>query len=202
MNRGRFFVLDGVDGCGKSTQAERLARSLEAGGVKVHHVREPGSTVVGEAVRSLVLSRAGAIESDVEALLFVAARRQLLCEVVEPALARGEHVVCERFHPSTFAYQAVAGDVGEERVLDLLSAWAGRPVPDLILILDLSPELASERRGPASDRMEDKGEAFLAQVVRGYRSYVVRAQSALLVDAAPDADTVAASILAEVQRVL
>lgn len=199
----RFIVLDGVDGCGKTTQARLLARWLaEESSREVLHLREPGSTAVGEALRELLLSRGHAIEPDVEALLFAAARRQLLAEVIAPALARGLHVVCERFHASTFSYQGVAGGVGEERVLELLAGWAGTPRPHLVVVLDLAPELARERRGAARDRMEDKGEAFLRDVVRGYRSFVERAPNAVLVDAATDVDSVADAVLEEVRRVL
>ena len=112
------MVLDGIDGCGKSTQARLLVTALEErwdGGVL--HVREPGSTAVGEALRELLLFRDLELGAEVEALLFTAARRQMLDEVVEPALAAGRAVVCERFHPSTYAYQAVAGGLQEDAVL-------------------------------------------------------------------------------------
>ena len=108
--RGCFVVIDGVDGCGKTTQAGRLCRALaEAGRPEPLHLREPGSTRLGETLREILLGSEHAISPKVQSLLFAAARRQTLEELVEPALAAGRDVVCERFHPSTFAYQAVAG---------------------------------------------------------------------------------------------
>ena len=153
--RGLFLVVDGVDGCGKTTQARRLAAALE---VPPHlHLREPGSTVLGERLRSLLLSRELEIEPAVETLLFAAARRQMLDELVAPALARGETVVCERFHPSTYAYQSVAGDLDEDRVLELLHGWAGEPRPDLILLLDVDVDAAAERRGKRPTASRTRG---------------------------------------------
>ena len=102
--RARFIVLDGVDGCGKSTQARRLVEHLsKVRGVEALHLREPGSTRVGERIRELLLSHDHDLDPGVELLLFAAARRQTLRELVAPALAQGRDVVCERFHASTFA---------------------------------------------------------------------------------------------------
>jgi dTMP kinase len=201
--RGRFLVLDGIDGCGKSTQAGLLSRSLSArSGAKIQHLREPGSTALGEGLRELLLARELAISPRAETLLFTAARAQMLEELVEPALARGEHVVCERFHPSTFAYQAVAGGLSEDEVLALLSTWAGAPPPDLVLWLDLPLELALARRGAASDRIERRDLEFQRAVARGYARYAERSRGVVRVDASGAEETVAAAVLQEVARVL
>jgi dTMP kinase len=203
QDRGRFIVLDGVDGCGKSTQAAELARALENERARrVLHVREPGSTALGEALRGLLLERGSELSPAVEALLLVAARRQLLDERVGPALARGEDVVCERFHPSTYAYQAVAGGLPEEQVLALLTTWAGDPAPDLVVLLDLPPERAAARRGAPTDRIEDRGPAFQARVAEGYRRYAARTRRVAVVAADGERAQVAARVLAEVRRVL
>jgi dTMP kinase len=172
--RGRFVVLEGVDGSGKSTQAGLLARALEARGRRVLHVREPGSTPLGEKLRALVLDRAHAPSAAVEALILTAARRALLDELVAPALADGRDVVCERFHPSTYAYQGVAGGLTGERVMALLEAWAGAPAPDLIAILALDPRAAALRRGAPRDRIEDRGAEHAAAVARGYEEFAAR----------------------------
>jgi dTMP kinase len=201
--RGLFVVLDGIDGSGKSTQAARLARALEAEtGARSHHLREPGSTALGEKLRELLLSREHSPGPRVEALLFAAARAQMLEEVVEPALARGEHVVCERFHPSTFAYQAVAGGLDEELVLGLLRGFAGAPAPDLVLLLDVPARAAAARRGGASDRIEDKGAAFQERVAEGYRRYAERVGGCVVLRADRTEDEVACDILGEVRRAL
>jgi dTMP kinase len=197
---GRFLVLDGVDGCGKTTQAERLVRALEReSGRRPLHLREPGSTPVGEKLRAILLGRDGALSPAVEVLLFAAARRAMLDERVAPALAAGSDVVCERFHPSTFAYQAVAGGVDEELVLELLARWSGSPAPDLVIVLDLDAEEAARRRGAPGDRIEDKGLAFQRRVAEGYRRYARGRDGTLLVDARGSADEVERRILSAVR---
>jgi dTMP kinase len=200
--RGRFIVLDGIDGCGKSTQARQLAEALRRGGRETLHLREPGSTKLGEALRGLLLERGGEISPAVEALLFATARRQMLDEVVEPALARGAHVVVERFHPSTFAYQGVAGGLGEEAVVELLDRFAGSPRPDRVILLELSPEIAAKRvSGRGKDRIEDKGLEFQRRVAEGFRRYARRyAESVSVVDAGLPEGEVHERVLAEVHR--
>lgn len=199
-------MLDGIDGCGKSTQAETLVAWLRergpGGAGEVLHLREPGSTPLGESLRGMLLSRGLDPTPAVESLLFVAARRQMLDEVVAPALARGAQVVCERFHGSTFAYQAAGGGVPEGLLLDLMRAWAGAPEPDLTLWLDLDVERALARRGPASDRIEDKGAAYQRAVAEGFRRYAQDSPRVVRVDANGDRDQVTAAVRREVERVL
>jgi dTMP kinase len=198
--RGRFFVLDGVDGCGKSTQAralcERLARVRPQPPL---HLREPGSTPAGERIREVVLDSKLALGAASQALLLAAARRQTLDELVTPALLQGRDVVCERFHPSTFAYQGIAGELGGELVLELLSAWAGRPEPDLVLLLDLPLERALERRA-GGDRFESEDEAFQRRVSDGYRMYAEGVAGTVVVPADGDVERVAERVWKEVQR--
>ncbi len=199
--RGLFIVLDGVDGCGKSTQARRLVEALgEAGGVEPVHVREPGSTPAGERIRTVLLSREHDLDPGVEALLLAAARRQMLRERVAPALAQGRDVVCERFHPSTFAYQGVAGELGGRKVLELLVGWANEPAPDVVIVIATSPETAARRSSGPRDRIEDKGVGFQRRVFDGYDRYAERMPQTVVVDGEGSPDEVAASILKEVRR--
>lgn len=198
--RGRFFVLDGLDGCGKSTQAVRLAQALEgATGRAVLHLREPGSTAAGERIRTLLLDPEPALAPAAQALLFAAARRQMLEERVAPALEQGRDVVCERFHPSTVSYQGAALGVGEERVLELLLGWANEPAPDLTLVLDLEPETARQRRG-ARDRFEAREEDFHRRVAEAYRRCARTMARVSLLSADGSPDEVAARIWREVER--
>jgi dTMP kinase len=204
--RGRFLVLDGIDGCGKSTQAELLVSALaRLGALAPLHLREPGSTAAGERVRALLLDPEIELGPAAEALLLAAARRQMLDELVRPALAAGRDVVCERFHPSTFAYQAVAGGLDEERVLELLEAWAGDPSPDLVVLLELDlDEAAARRAGAPADRIEARGRAFQERVAAGYRRWAARAAKSgarvAVVAAAGTPDEVARRVRAEVER--
>lgn len=198
--RGRFLVLDGLDGCGKSTQAARLVEALaRRDGPPPLHLREPGSTAAGERIRALLLDPEPALTPATQALLFAAARRQLLDECVAPALADGRDVVCERFHASTVAYQGAALGLGEERVLALLVEWAGTPAPDRYLILDLEPGQAHGRRG-RSDRFESADGAFHARVAESYRRYAARVPGAVLVDARGTVEEVATRVWREVQH--
>ena len=200
--RGRFIVLDGIDGCGKTTQARRLVERLaHEGGAEPLHLREPGSTPVGEGLRALLLSREHALDPGTEALMLAASRRALLLDLVAPALEQGRDVVCERFHPSTFAYQAEAGGLDGDAVLELLRTWAGRPEPDLVVVIDADPRTAAARRGAATDRIEDKGLSFQERVARGYRRYAERVPGTVVVDGGRSADAVAEEIAREVSRV-
>jgi dTMP kinase len=196
---GRFIVLDGVDGCGKSTQAKRLVHTLRTEGeVEVQHLREPGSTTLGEGLRELLLSREQDMGPEVESLLFCAARRQMLDLLVRPALQAGQWVVCERFHPSTLAYQGGAGGVPTETLSLLLEGWSGDPKPDLVLILDLAPAAAKQRRGESADRIEDKGQGFQEEVARAMLHYAQTHPAAELVQGEGSADDVAARIMTHV----
>ena len=163
-------------------------------------MREPGSTPAGERIRAVLLAREIQLGAPAETLLFAAARRQTLDELVGPALAAGRDVVCDRFHPSTFAYQAVAGGLDEDRVLALLHEWAGEPAPDLVVLLDVDVETAAARRGPGRDRIEDRGLQFQRAVAAGYRRYAERVPGVVVVDGRGAVEEVAGRVLAEVRR--
>jgi dTMP kinase len=126
----------------------------------------------------------------------------MLEEVVSPALARGANVVVERFHPSTFAYQGVAGGLGEDAVIELLERFAGSPRPDRVILLDLAPDIAAKRTsGRGKDRIEDKGLDFQRRVAEGFRRYARRyAGGVSVVDAGLPESEVHERVLAEVLR--
>jgi dTMP kinase len=162
------MVLEGGEGCGKSTQAALLASRI---GAVV--TREPGGTETGERLRALILDPGlPPLAVRAETLMLLAARAQHVVEVVEPALASGRDVVCDRFSGSTLAYQGHGRglDVAE---LEKLSAWAaGGLRPDRVVLLEVTPEVAAARigrRGPA-DRMEGEGAAFFSRVAEGFRA--------------------------------
>jgi len=200
--RGRFIVLEGADGCGKSTQARRLAGELEAAGHDVIHVRDPGSTRLAEAVRRLLLDpETGVVSVRAETLLYMAARAQLAEEVVVPALGRGAIVVCERWTLSTEVYQGLAGGLGVEPVRRLAQLAEGGAAPDVTLVLDVDLGVGLSRLTGDPDRMEAKGGAFHAEVVRGYRELAAAGpQRHLLPSGTPD--EVAASVWREVDALV
>lgn len=196
-------ILDGVDGCGKSTQARMLVARLEQDGRKALHLREPGSTAVGEALRRVLLESTEDLSAEVEVLLFAAARAQLIKNLVTPALERGEVVVCERGNASTFAYQGVAGELGGGHVLALLETWAPPVEARVEVVLEVDPREAAERRsGETEDRIEAKGLAFQERVAAGYQQYTERVACARLVDARGSEDEVFERVWSEVNRVL
>ena len=165
---GRFVTFEGIDGAGKTSHLEALAGRLRACGHEVVLTREPGGSALAEALRGLMLGMA--MDALTETLLVFAARRDHLRLSIEPALARGATVLCDRFTDATFAYQGAARGVGLDR-LALLEGWVqeGRQ-PDLTLWFDVPPAVAAARRAAtrAPDRFEREDEAFFARVRAGY----------------------------------
>jgi dTMP kinase len=202
--RGVFLVLEGLDGCGKTTQAGRLAARLETLGRDVVHTREPGGTAAGERIRAMLLDPAlGEVDPVAEALLYQAARAQLAAEVIRPALARGAVVVCERWHYSTSAYQGAAGGAGLAAVEATSRVATGGLDPDRAVLLDV-PEGESDRRlSRPRDRIESRGKAYRAKVARAFRE-LFRADPMRLrvVPAAGTPDEVEARVWEAVRDVL
>ncbi|WP_370566977.1 MULTISPECIES: dTMP kinase [unclassified Leucobacter] len=168
---GRFITLEGGDGAGKTTQAELLEAWLRARGHEVVRTREPGGTSLGRQLRELLLHGDEPIDPRAEALLYAADRAQHVAQVVRPALARGAIVVQDRYIDSSLAYQG-AGRVLEVDDVRRLSAWASDSLqPDLTVLLDVSPELAVERRakaGGVADRLEREANDFHTAVREGF----------------------------------
>ncbi len=190
---GRFIVLEGGEGCGKSTQVELLARDLDA-----LATRQPGGTELGSRLRALLLSAVddpSPVDERAEALLMAADRAQHVAQVVRPALDAGRHVVCDRYTPSTIAYQ------GHGRGLDVdwlerLAAWAARDLrPDLVVLLEVPADLAASRRGEVSDRIEAAGDEFHRRVVESYRAQAARESTGwAVVDGSGEVDEVHAAV--------
>jgi dTMP kinase len=167
--RGKFITFEGIDGAGKSSHVEWLAELLRQKGMTVHVTREPGGTELGEKLRELLLNMSMDLET--ETLLMFAARREHLAELIEPALAKGEWVICDRFSDATYAYQG--GGRGLERhKLQQLEQWVhGHLQPDLTLLFDLPLDVARERIALASrvlDRFEQERADFHERVRQAY----------------------------------
>jgi dTMP kinase len=190
--------MEGIDGCGKSTQARLLAERI--GAVLTF---EPGSTGLGMALRTLLLGRDQApISERAEALLMAADRAQHVAEVVAPALAEGQWVVTDRFSASTLAYQGYGRGL-DRSDLDRLVAWATTGLtPDLTILVELSPELCAQRRlGSHQDRFEAQGLAFQERVAVGYQHLAAESPEAwLVVDGAAPVDEVAAKVWSGIEE--
>lgn len=202
---GRFITVEGIDGCGKSTQARLLAEDLERAGYDVLALREPGGVAISEKIRALLLDPTNAeMSATCELLLYEAARAQLVHEVVAPALAEGRVVVCDRFYDSTTAYQGYAGGVPLDAVTRANELAVGACAPDLTLVFDIDPALAAERTvSRTQDRMEAKGIAYQQRVAEGFRAIAAAEPTRVrLIDAARDIDTIHADVKAAVQAVL
>jgi dTMP kinase len=170
MMRGKFITLEGIDGAGKSTHVAWLADFFRQRGIAARVTREPGGTGLGEQLRQVLLDPKSAMHAETEAMLMFAARREHLDKVIEPALAAGEWVVCDRFTDATFAYQGGGRGVDWQRLLQL-EQWVQRGLqPDLTLLLDLAPGLGRQRaRGARSaDRFEQERDDFYGRVREAY----------------------------------
>jgi dTMP kinase len=201
--RGRFITFEGIDGAGKSTHIEAVAEVLRERGEKLLLTREPGGTPLAERLRELFLHEP--MDALTETLLVFAARRDHLHTRIEPALADGITVLCDRFTDATFAYQGAGRgfDLGQ---LATLEQWVQQGTqPDLTLWFDVPPAVAAERRSSARqpDRMEREAEAFFERVRSGYAARCAAAQQRIVrIDADAPMGEVRAQVLEAVGRVL
>jgi dTMP kinase len=198
--QGRFLVIDGPDGAGKSTQVARLADALRARGLDVTTVRDPGGTAIGDRIRQILLDPAcGEMAVECETMLYMASRAQLVAEIVRPALAAGHCVISDRYITSTVAYQG-AGGADPAAVRAVGEVAVGGLWPDLTVLLDLPAEAGLARLIGERDRMESKDldfhrrvrEMFLRQADEHRRRFSV-------VDAAASAGQVAGHVLGAVE---
>ena len=200
--------MEGPDGAGKTTQAEALAAHLRGRGLDVVLTREPGGTWLGERVREILLARTGsaiAVDPLTDAFLFDAARRQLIVEVVRPALAAGRTVLCARFADSTLAYQGYGAGVPLDRLRALEAAATDGLVPDLTLLLDLPVEAGLARKAPGDvTRFEaDFDLAFHRRVRDGFLALAAAApERFVVVDATRSPQEVATALRKAVDRLV
>jgi dTMP kinase len=201
---GVYVQLDGPDGCGKSSQAAALVAWLQAAGRDALHVREPGSTPVGEALRALLLAPStGELLPLTEALLFSAARAELIARHVAPAIARGAVVVAERGYLSTLVYQALAALPGldVDMVLELTRQVHGAHLPDVVFVLDVPAAIARQRRvARADDRIEARPADYHERVRVGFLQAAALEPRARVLDAARPFDVVQTDLRAAMAR--
>ncbi len=195
--RGKFITFEGLDGCGKSTQMEKLAATLRERGVDVVTTREPGGTEIGERIRAVLLnSRTAGLDPRAEMALMFASRAQLITEMIAPALESGQWVLCDRFTDSTEAYQGAGRQLGSDAVLQLHKSLCGGLWPDLTILMDcdVSSSVGRARRrnraatneSPDENRFEKESYAFFTRVRNAFLEIAKREpQRVVLVDARP-----------------
>jgi len=203
---GRFIVLEGGEGSGKSTQVGMLASWLRSQGREVTVAREPGTTPLGERIRSTVLGKAELeVPARSELFLMLAARAAFVDQVVTPALRRGEVVISDRFEMSTFAYQGAGRGLPLDEVRSINSFATGGCRPDLTLLLDVDPGEGARRQGrqgKSPDRLEAEAADFHERVRAGYRALAAEDPAAIIVPADPPAAEVHRMIREAVEAIL
>lgn len=206
MRKGKFITFEGIDGCGKSTQIKIAEKYLNDMGYETMIVREPGGTVVGEKIRTILLDKKNdSMVSMTELLLYEAARAQIVEEKIIPALEAGVMVICDRFYDSTAAYQGYARGLGTELVETLNDIAAKDAAPDITFLLDLTPEQALERRkarGEDEDRLEAMGTSFQAKVREGYLLWAGSHPRIRTIDASVSVDQIKDEVISCLSAIL
>ena len=205
--RGRFLVMEGIDGCGKTTQMQRLAEWLPGSGLmpsgaQLVQTREPGGTPLGQALRQLLLHPPEAVVPGpvAELLLYAADRAQHVDQVIRPALERGDWVLSDRFAGSTLAYQGYGRELNRELIVQLEQIATTGLQPDATFLLDLPLAVSQSRRADqANDRIEAAGQAFLERVSEGFR-VLAAGRDWWCIDADQVPDAVTAQIRDRLQR--
>lgn len=208
--QGKFITFEGPEGGGKSTHAKELAEALRAEGKTVLETREPGGTRLAELIRGLVREeREDPPVTRAEVLLFLASRAQVVANVIRPALARGEWVVCDRFSDSTFAYQGYGRGIDVALLKDLNEFATEGLTPDLTILLDVPPEVSrvrlAERQSAtatSADRIESAGELFHRRLRDGFLELARREPGRFVViDSSGPRESVSREIMDAVQRI-
>ena len=205
--RGRFLVMEGIDGCGKTTQMQRLAEWLPSSGLmpagaQLVQTREPGGTPLGQALRQLLLHPPEAVAPGpvAELLLYAADRAQHVDQVIRPSLERGDWVLSDRFAGSTLAYQGYGRELNRELIVQLEQIATTGLQPDATFLLDLPLAVSQSRRADqANDRIEAAGQAFLERVSEGFR-VLAAGRGWWCIDADQARDAVTAQIRDRLQR--
>jgi len=194
---GCFITFEGTEGCGKSTHIKKLASRLKAEGRTVRTLREPGGTESGESIRHLLKHGPEELTAEAELLLMNASRAQLVRELIRPAIAAGEVVLCDRFYDSTTVYQGTGRGLDAAQVQNVIEFAAGETRPDLTLLLQIPLKISEERRArrAETDRFEQADRAFFERIEAGYTALAAAEPDRIrVIQADQSLDSVAATI--------
>jgi dTMP kinase len=201
MARGLFFSLDGLDGCGKSTQGRLLAEHLRTNGLRVTTCADPGGTVLGAQLRAILLHHRHEITPACEAFLFMASRAQLVHEVIRPALRDKQIVIADRYVLANVVYQGYGGGFDPDQLWQVGKLSTGGIEPDLTLVLDLPVEAAAARRTGPADRFESRSPDFHSRVRSGFLREAMRHPDRMcVINADQPPDAVFQAICREVEK--
>lgn len=206
MKRGFFITLEGNDGAGKTTIAKKVVDSLNENGYEAIYTREPGGSAIAEQIRKVLLDSSNSqMDPMCEAMLYAAARRQHLVDVVEPALKEGKIVICDRFIDSSLAYQGVARNLGFENIYALNGYAIQNRMPDRTIFLDIDVETGKQRMGLREDnnRIDREAELFHQAVRKGYDLAIERfPKRIVVVNAERSIEQVMADTMEEITKVI
>lgn len=208
MTRGKFIAFEGGEGAGKSTQARLLAAALEQRGIACVVTREPGGTPGAEAIRALLLGTEGeGWNPRAEALLFAAARSDHVERLIKPAMAAGKWVICDRYVDSSRAYQGGGLGLSDAEVMELHRIGSGGLLPDVTLLIEVSPDVARQRAAArdvdGADRIGGRDEAFHAKVAAAFSRFADAEQARFArIDGNSDAETVNRAVMAALAQEL
>lgn len=203
MPKGLFVSMDGLDGCGKSTQVRNLADRLSDLGFKLTTCVDPGGTEIGKTLREILLHHKSHIATRCEALLFMASRAQLVDQVILPALEKGEVVISDRYLLANIVYQGYAGGLDLDQLWQTGLLSTGGLIPDITFLLDLPVLVSRQRVGKPSDRLEQRSDEYFEKVRMGFLSEAkIGRQKIKVVDALKSVSIVGDLIFAEVKNLL
>ena len=203
MAKGVFFSLDGLDGCGKSTQMRLLAEALEKMGYSVVTCVDPGGTEIGKTLRQILLHHKGLLGMRSEALLFMASRAQLVDEIIAPSLEQGKIVISDRYLLANLVYQGYGGGLNLEDLRATGNLSTGGVLPNLTFVLDIPVEIARKRIQRPADRMEQRPDSFFEKVRQGFLTEAALAEDRMMViNASESIEIIQGKVFSKVKELL
>ncbi|SHK08906.1 dTMP kinase [Anaerobranca californiensis DSM 14826] len=198
MEKGKFIVIEGPDGVGKTTQSKLLCQFLQSKGIKYIYTREPGGTPIGDYIRELLLNPENKIVPIAECLLYASARAQLIEEVIKPALSKGYWVISDRYLHSSIVYQGIGLNLGHNLVEEINIIATGGLMPDYTFLIDLDTDIALSRIGRTKDRIESRGLDYFQKVREGYHK-LLNEYNMILIDGNKDIEEIHREIISKLK---